>query len=241
MKRVRILITRPIEEAERTATRLRSLGHDTLIAPVLRIEPLPDAAFGKGPWNAVLMTSGNAARALMTHARRAELVALPAFAVGRQTADAAKLAGFSEVVSADGDGADLVRLIAAKIADRTQPLLYLAGSDVARDLAGELAMHGLKVETVVLYRASAANAFSDEISAAIRKSDIDSAVHYSRRSTAIFVDCAKSGDLLREIKAMTHVCLSDRAAEPLRDIGATRIRVARKPEEGALIDLLLHS
>jgi hypothetical protein len=40
---------------------------------------------------------------------------------------------------------------------------------------------------------------------------------------------------------MRHFCLSDRAAEPLKEIGVTDIRVARKREEEALIDLLLHS
>lgn len=238
---MRILVTRPVDEAQRTANRLRALGHETLIAPVLRIEPVADAPIGHAPWRAVVMTSGNAARALMAHARCSELIALPVFAVGRQTAEAAKLAGFSDVTSSDGDSGDLVRLISARISDRAAPLLYLAGSDIARDLAGDLAAHGFKVQTVVLYRAKAADAFTDEISAAMRAGGIDGVLHYSRRSTAIFVDCARSGGLLREIKALTHFCLSDRAAEPLRETGATDIRIARRPDEEALIDLLLHS
>lgn len=238
---MRILVTRPVDEAQRTANRLRVLGHETLIAPVLRIEPVPDAPIGQAPWGAVVMTSGNAARALMAHARCSELIALPVFAVGRQTAEAAKLAGFSDVTSSDGDSSDLIRLINKRIPDRGAPLLYLAGSDIARDLAGDLAAHGFKVQTVVLYRAKAADAFTDEVAAAMRAGGIDGVLHYSRRSTVIFVECARSGGLLREIKALTHFCLSDRAAEPLRDIGATDIRIARRPDEEALIDLLLHS
>jgi uroporphyrinogen-III synthase len=237
---VRILVTRPVDEAQRTANKLRALGHESLIAPVLHIDPLPDAAIGEGPWAAVLMTSGNAARALMAHARCSDLIRLPVFAVGRQTADAARLAGFSDVVSSDGDGADLMRLVSARMMDRTQPLLYLAGSDVARDLAGDLSARGLTVETVVLYRASAARAFPPEVTAAIRDGAIAGVLHYSRRSAAIFVDCARAGAVLSQIKALTHLCLSDRAAEPLRDIGAADIRIARKPDEAALIDLLLH-
>jgi uroporphyrinogen-III synthase len=238
---VRILVTRPVDEAQRTANRLRALGHDALIAPVLRIEPLSDAVIGEEPWGAVLMTSGNAARALMAHARCSELTALPAFVVGRQTAAAAKLAGFSDVTSSGGDSRALIRLIAARIANRAAPLLYLAGSDIARDLAGDLSAHGFKVDTVVLYRADAADAFTDKVQAAIRAGNVDNVLHYSRRSTAIFIDCAQSGGLLREIKALTHLCLSDQAAEPLRPIGATDIRIARTPDEEALIQLLLHS
>jgi uroporphyrinogen-III synthase len=238
---VRILITRPVDEAQRTASRLRALGHDTLVAPVLRIEPLPDAAIPEGPWGGVLMTSGNAARGLMTHARWHELTKLPAFAVGRQTAEAARLAGFANIDSSDGDSGDLVRLVSARVTDRSLPLLYLAGSDIARDLAGDLSGRGLKVETVVLYRASAADAFADDVGLAIRAGNVDGVLHYSRRSTAIFVECARTGGLLREIKALSHACLSDRAAEPLRQIDAADIRIARRPDEEALIDLLLRS
>jgi uroporphyrinogen-III synthase len=238
---VRVLITRPVDEAQRTANRLRALGHDTLIAPVLRIEPLCDAAIGEGPWSGVLMTSGNAARGLMTHTRLHELTTLPVFAVGRQTAEAARIAGFASIDSSDGDSADLVRLVSARVKERSQPLLYLAGSDIARDLAGDLASRGLKVETVILYRACAARTFSDDVGLAIRAGNVDGVLHYSRRSTAIFVDCARSGGLLDEIKALTHACLSDRAAEPLREIGAANILIARRPDEEALIDLLLHS
>lgn len=238
---MRILVTRPVDEAQRTANRLRALGHKTLIAPVLRIEPLSDAAIGDGPWSAVLMTSGNAARALMAHARCSDLTALPVFAVGRQTADAAKLAGFSDVTSSEGDSADLVRLVSARVANGAAPLLYLAGNDIARDLAGDLAGHGFKVDTVVLYRADAAAAFMEDVQKAIRSSEIDGVLHYSRRSAAIFVDCARSGGVLTEIRALMHFCLSDRAAEPLRAAGATNIRIARKRDEEALIDLLLHS
>lgn len=236
---MRILVTRPRDEAQRTANRLRDLGHEALIAPVLDIEALSDAAIGSGPWAAVLMTSGNAARALMTHASCRDLGKLPVFAVGGRTAEAARLAGFSEVISADGDGDDLVRLVTARIGANPQPLLYLAGSDVARDLAGDLAARGLEVETVVLYRARAAAILPQNVAAALETGAVDGVLHYSRRSAAIFVDCAKTGGLLRHIKALPHLCLSDRAAGPLRDIDATDIRVARKPDEAALLDLLL--
>lgn len=238
---MRILVTRPIDEAQRTARRLIERGHDARIAPVLRIEPLIDAAIGAGPWSAVLMTSGNAARALIPHARWHDLIKLPVFAVGRQTAEAASRAGFSEIISADGDSGELVALVSAGISGHDAPLLYLAGSDISRDLAAELAARGGKVETVVLYRATAVETFDDEIKAAMAAGAVDGVLHYSRRSAAIFVGCAHTSGLLSRTKALTHFCLSDRAAEPLRDIGASDIRIARRPDEDALIDLLPHS
>src|SRR5258706_14857106 len=100
---MKLLVTRPEPDNQRTATTLRTLGHDVMLAPMLRIEAIADADLGTPPWAAVLLTSANGARALSAHARRAELQALPVLAVGRASADAAQAAGFTDVVSADGD------------------------------------------------------------------------------------------------------------------------------------------
>ena len=66
---MRLLLTRPEPDAQRTAAALRAQGHDVIIAPLLRIEPAADAEIGAGPWAAILITSANAAHAVATHAR----------------------------------------------------------------------------------------------------------------------------------------------------------------------------
>ena len=66
---VRLLVTRPRPEAERTAAILRAHGHDVVIAPLLRIEAVTDAEIGAGPWAAILVTSANAAPAIAAHRR----------------------------------------------------------------------------------------------------------------------------------------------------------------------------
>ena len=69
-----------------------------MLAPLLRIEAVPDADLGAPPWAAILITSANGARALAGHPRRGELLALPVLAVGRSSADAARAAGFADVI-----------------------------------------------------------------------------------------------------------------------------------------------
>src|SRR5437868_10526363 len=133
---MRLLITRPEPDATRTARTLRERGHQTLVAPLLSAQTL-DADFA-GPYGAVLMTSANAARAIATHRRSAELRELPVYTVGSRTADAAREVGFTNVESADGALADLVRLVTARLGGSHGPLLYFAGEDRAGELAGEL-------------------------------------------------------------------------------------------------------
>ena len=74
---MRLLVTRPEPDNERTAAALRAQGHEVLLAPLLRIEPIADADLGAPPWAAILLTSANGARAIAAHPRRGELIALP--------------------------------------------------------------------------------------------------------------------------------------------------------------------
>lgn len=235
---MRLLLTRPRPEAERTAVALRAMGHEPVLGPVLAIENIADAVIGSGPYAAVLMTSGNAARAIAAHPARASLIALDCFAVGSQTAAAARQAGFARVYSAGGDGGDLATLIGERLHDPGHPLLYLAGDDRARDMAAELAPHGLRLETVVVYRARAALRFPPDIAEALKAGRIDGVLHYSRRSTAIFVDCVRADDATEAAARLTHFCLSARASEPLAAINARSIVVAQDPDESAMLALI---
>ena len=129
---MRLVVTRPQADSERTAAALRARGHDVLVAPLMRVEPV--AADISGGWGGVIITSANAPGAIAGNPARAALVKLPLFAVGRRSADAARQAGFANVTSAGGDVRDLVQLIAERHADASAPLLYLAGEDRAADL-----------------------------------------------------------------------------------------------------------
>jgi uroporphyrinogen-III synthase len=238
---MRLLLTRPRPEAERTANALRAIGHDAVIAPVLAIETIAEAAIGSGPYAAVLMTSGNAARAIAEHPRRASLVALDCFAVGSQTATAARAAGFTEVHVAGGDGGDLARLVGEQLRERDLPLMYLAGDDRARDMAAELAPHGLRLEIAVVYRAIAARTFAPEVAAALQAGRFDGVMHYSRRSTAIFVDCVRAAGAENAAARLKHFCLSARASEPLAAINAKSIVVAQDRHDAAMLALVAAS
>jgi uroporphyrinogen-III synthase len=113
---MRLLVTRPEPDNERTAAMLRARGHEVMLAPLLRIEVIADADLGAPPFAAILLTSANGARAASAHPRRSELIALPVLAVGSSSADAARMAGFANVESADGDGRGLARLAAKRFA-----------------------------------------------------------------------------------------------------------------------------
>src|SRR3954466_1822775 len=99
---MRLLVTRPEPDAQRTAEMLRQRGHHVIIAPLLRIEGVA-ADLGTGPWDALVITSANSCRAVASHPRIAELVHRPIFTVGLYSAEAARKAGFVDVTASEGD------------------------------------------------------------------------------------------------------------------------------------------
>ncbi|MBV9555784.1 MAG: uroporphyrinogen-III synthase, partial [Pseudolabrys sp.] len=199
---MQIVVTRPLPDGARTAATLRARGHDVIVAPLMRVETL--AADLSGTWSGVVATSANALRALDA-AQALELSNLPVFVVGRRTGEAAQEVGFTDVISADGDGGDLAELIAARCAHAKlgtpAPLLYLAGEDRAFDLEGELRGMGIAAKTVTIYRAVTAP-FPEELTAALRAKTVDAVLHFSRRSAENYVADA--------IAAATDAALSPR-------------------------------
>jgi uroporphyrinogen-III synthase len=230
---MRVAITRPQSEAERTATALRARGHEVLVAPLMRVEPV--AADLHGKWGAVIVTSANAANAITNNPARIALAKLPLFAVGQRSAEAARRAGFTDVTSAGGDVRDLVRTLVARHADAEGPLLYLAGEDRAADLLGELSTRGIAAEMRVVYRAVTAP-FPPALIEALKAGAVDAVMHFSPRSADNYVAGAKVAGIAGPALAVRHVCLSAQVAEPLA--GASRIAIAARPDEAALIELL---
>jgi uroporphyrinogen-III synthase len=233
---VRLLLTRPEPDAQRTAAALRAQGHDVVTVPLLRIEAVPNTQIGPGPWAAILVTSTNAATAMAAHPDATLLRTLPVFTVGQRSAQAMAAAGFADVTSADGNVSDLAHLVASQMAPGA-PLLYLAGEDRAGDIAGDLRGRGFAVTTVIVYRAVAAANLS-RIAAEALTSGIDGVLHFSRRSAEVYIEAARDAGLLTSALKTAHFCLSAAVAEPLTRAGATVVRVAPRPAEAALIELI---
>jgi uroporphyrinogen-III synthase len=238
---VRLIVTRPQPEAERTAAALRRAGHAVEVAALLRIESIPAVELGSGPWSALAVTSTNALRALEAHPRRAELLGLRVFAVGHRTAAAARAAGFPAAEAAGRNMQELAQRLGAWVQEEPggrDPLLYPAGEDRSGDLPGALAATGLSVTTVVVYRAVKADKFPPATAAALSAGQFEGVLHFSRRSVEAYIDCARAGGILAPALAVTHFCLSAQIAEPLLGAGAKRTRIATRPEEAALLALV---
>jgi uroporphyrinogen-III synthase len=196
-----------------------------------------DGEIPNGSYGAIVMTSANAARALAEHPRRAELLSLPVYAVGAHTAELARAAGFAEVYSADGDKQQLSAMLRQRLGSKGHSLLYIAGED----RAGELELSECaRVVTAVVYRMVKRRKFDAAVERALAQGEIDGVLHFSRRSAETYLDCAAHCDIdiSKEALVPVHYCLSRQVATPLAEAGAAAIRIALRPDEAALIELI---
>jgi uroporphyrinogen-III synthase len=233
---MRILVTRPEPDARKTADRLRALGHDPVIAPLLSVifesppADLPEPA-------ALLLTSRNAAWAVSRWPQASRWHDRPVFVTGRGTAEAATAAGFVDVRSADGDANDLARLLMRDIGPQVRPVLHPAARDRSGTFLKELRCKGYDIRTIEAYRAELASAFDPEVREALHSGAISAVLIYSRRTAEAFRQAVERVGLIGELAELTLYVLSTRVAEPILDLDAN-IVVADRPDEDSLLSRL---
>ena len=117
-----LLILRPQPGTDMTAARAANLGFDTVSAPLFAITPVAWAPPPPDDFDALLLTSANAAR----HAGSAlqQYRALPCLSVGSATADAARAQGIESAWTGDSDGKAALAVAADMDLKR---LLWLCG------------------------------------------------------------------------------------------------------------------
>lgn len=236
-----ILVTRPAPDNERTASGLRARGYDVLLSPMLRYEAIPFHGEDDAAYDGVVITSANAIRSVESHPSRQHLFGLPAFAVGDQTARAARDAGFENVTSAHGDSAALAGLVVKNISKKLKKgatLCYLAGADLANDLAGDLGKRGFTIVTHTTYRMIPVQEFSSGLREAFSAGKVDAVLHYSPRSARAFLDAVRAAGVEISALALPQCCISSAVAGVLREAGAVQVTAAQTPDEAALFDAL---
>jgi uroporphyrinogen-III synthase len=223
----RIWITRALPGAEATAERVRGLGFTAIVAPVLKVRDLPgwiDLA-GVG---ALAFTSANAVRAFAARNRRRDL---PVFAVGGASAEAARLAGFSQIVSADGNVTALARLIAGRATALRGAVLHPGAAELAGDMTGALEGAGIEVRAVSLYETVTAEVPPEVLDGL---GAIDGVLAHSPKAGRRLAEILRT----RPAPHLTAYCLSPEVCAPLESLGIGRVIAAPLPTEDALLSLM---
>ena len=242
---MRLVVTRPAEDAAPLAARLKSLGHEVLLEPLLEIEVQPQQLLLEDV-QAVLFTSANGVRAFsVCREQEKSPIDLPAFCVGAATAEAARQAGFGQVQIASGDSASLAALTASTLQPEAGRLFHGAGEALAGDLAGDLSDRGFEVTRQTLYRAKAAPKLSAKFvdwwqsgGEPTSSTDQKGVLVYSPRTARTLVSLVEDAGLAPETKSVGLFALSPAVARAASALQWGALYVAETPREEALLALL---
>lgn len=232
---MRLLVTRPREDAEALAGTLRARGHVPIVAPVMEVRMLVGAELALIGVQAILATSANGVRAIAERTKRRDPIL---FAVGPQTAEAARLAGFAHVISAQGDAAALVETVAGAADPTAGKLLHAAGAETAGRVSQALQARGFAVETEILYEAAPATALDADIEARLRQGTLDGVMLYSPRSAKTFAALVTAAGLEAACAKLDAICISAATAAALAPLAFARVAVAGEPNQGAMLAIL---
>ncbi len=225
----RVLVTRPGPSAGRWARALREAGAVPVVVPTIRIVPVAtspelEAAFSAWDrYDAVLLTSANAARELAARAREHGLdpgrLAVTAHCVGPETAEAAREAGFAvgELPLRGFDAAALAeRLLAAGDLGERRYLLPRAAVGRAV-LPDALRAAGARVDEVVVYRTEPASFDAGALADRLASGELDAVLLASPSATRSLVHGL--GPRREALRRSLLVALGPATAEAIRALG----------------------
>ncbi|OYZ14562.1 MAG: hypothetical protein B7Y35_12620 [Sphingomonadales bacterium 28-64-96] len=211
---MRILVVRPQPGADATAARLRAMGHEPVVHPLLETRALPWALPPQTP-DAVILSSAAAVRHAGSQADA--LKNLPAHAVGDATAAAARAAGWHDVKAGPGTMQALLDGLASG------QFLHLAGADLtAVTVPPALGLIRVTVYETPLLPLPALP-------------DVDAVLLHSPRTAAQF---AGEWDRLGGQRAALQLFAISGATLAAAGSGWSTARTAAEPTESALLAML---
>ena len=221
-------ITRAEPGAAATAGRVRALGIEPVVEPLLEVRAIEDAVIDLTGASALVFTSANAVGAF---ARRSPDRSFRVFAVGDATAAAARAQRFAAVLSAQGDVKALASALAARRRELTGVVCYFAAAEPAQDLAGALQAVGLSVRQTALYETAPR---TPPPSLAERLPQIGGVLLHSAKASRLLAAWLKD----HPAPHLRAFCLSRQVARPLSRAGLAGLASAAEPNEAALLGLL---
>jgi uroporphyrinogen-III synthase len=226
---MKLLVTRPVDDAQPLAEKLEGLGHEAVILPLLQIVAREEVELPAGPFQAVCVSSANG---LAAKADLSPFHHTPFFAIGPQSAKEARRLGFDHVHDKGGNVEGLVRTICKSLKPADGPVLYLSGSETTGDLEGKLKSQGFSVARVIVY--DAAPCSIADLPQQVET--VDGVLLYSPRTAKLWANAVMQAKCEARAKSMQHFCLSANvAANVPRDWPRL---ISKTPDENGMLTLL---
>lgn len=230
-----VFITRPEHQAAGLTRAVAARGFTPVAAPCLKLVIERGPKLDLTGIGGIAVTSANGVLALA--ARTAER-GLPLYAVGRATAETARELGFSQVETADGDGAALARLIGERAVPRPAAILHASGADSAFDLVAALAAYDIRADRAGLYDMPVVPNLPANALAILDAGQPSFVLLMSARTAQAFGKLVTESGRAAALGPVAALCLSPAIAEAAQRWPFGTIAAAGRPTQDALLDLL---
>ena len=227
-----ILLTRPLEDSKELILRFSALGHKVSHLPVIKVEPIkydePDYRQFKG----VIFTSSNAIKNLdLTRVDKK----IECYCVGSATEKVAKLNGFQNIISAEGNVNNLKEFIIQNFDSKNGSLLYISGQVVSSRLDKDIITEGYSLKRLINYTVSSTQEIKEEFRTELKASIPDIIYIYSENSAKSLLNLLKKYDLLDSWMDTNLMCMGEKSSSILNEIKWKKIFLFNPGEEEFLL------
>lgn len=214
-----------------TAKRLAGAGYEPLSAPALRVVAMPARPLTAVP-DALVFTSLNGVR---MHRFFPALADLPVFAVGDHSARFARARGYTRVISAAGNIADLSRAIRLSLS-APAAILHVGALSPAGDLAAILGS-SYRIRRLPVYDVEESDPRDVEWTAGRLEAVGHIIVHSPRAGLHV---ARWLGAAMPDWTGVVH-CISAAAADPFGALPGVSVRISHRPDERSLLSAFVEN
>ena len=228
----KVIITRPLHDAVPLAEQIEQKGGVPFVEPLVHIQPINTKIPDLSKYRALVFTSANGVRCFTG---QSDVRALPVYTAGRDTARVAIEYGFDKINCADGGAAGIEKMMADDeiLAGTDGTVLHLSGADIAR----EIAVPGIEVERLALYKAVLADRISDRMVELMMAGEAAHIMFFSARTAQAFVDLLHADGRTDAVKPIKALCISDSVVKCVRDLPWQDVQAADRPDGRGMIAL----
>ena len=231
---MKILVTRPLHQAEAAAKALTGRGHSCVLQPLLDIQalnkPVPRELF-----NGIVLTSSNAVPALNDLGTMSQV---PILTTGRASALVVERDGYANVNYVEGSALDLVAHVPMWMSQHklNDNLLYPCAESPAHNLTELLAAHNINCVQWPVYRAVPSSRFTPQTKRALQDQKIDAVLLYSKRIAHTFVQLMRQDEI--PMNSLRAYVMSSDIFNALPEELQNRAHYPTKPIEDDLLNLI---
>ena len=227
-----ILLTRPLDDCKEMILKFKNLDHKVSHLPLIQIVSRKYEKLNFDEFKGIIFTSSNSVKNLNTKNINKKI---DCFCVGSFTEKTARLNGFQNVYSADGNVNNLKEIIFQNFDKNKGKLIYVSGEIISSYLDRDLLSGGYSVKRIINYSVIPVENLDLKFIEELKKSIPDIVFVYSENSAKNFMNIIKKYKLVDYWMNTNLMCIGEKTSAVLNEVKWKKIFLFNPGEEEFLL------